>query len=63
MFDAKEEQMKEMARLKSTIDDAINAAEVFADKYNLDFRINPAYGMGGRYDGEEGEWNPSSQSC
>ena len=63
MFDTKEEQMKEMARLKSAIDEAINAAFVFADKYNLDFYINPAYGMGGYYDGEEGEWNASSQSC
>lgn len=63
MFDTKEEQLKEMSRLKSEIDAAIYEAEKHANKYNLNFRINPACGMGGYYDGEEGEWNPSSRSC
>lgn len=42
---------------------AIEKAKEVADKHNLWFSFEPAYGMGGDYDGAEGEWNPSSQSC
>lgn len=42
---------------------ALAEAEAIANKHNLTFNIYPAYGMGGTYDGEEGEWSPSSQSC
>lgn len=39
----------------------ISECEALADKYQLEFSMDIAYGMGGYY--EEGEWNPSSQSC
>lgn len=52
-----------MSKLSDEIDSAIDKATSFADRYNLDFSLNPAYGMGGTYDGEDGEWHPSSQSC
>ena len=54
---------EEMARLSNAIDAAISKATAFADKYNLNFHMDTAYGMGGYYDGEDGEWHPSSQSC
>lgn len=39
-------------------------AEALADEHNVSFRMNLGdYGMGGYYDGEEGGWNASSQSC
>ncbi len=57
------ELQQELAALVLTAKEALWAAERFADKHNLDFHFSPEYGMGGRYDGEAGEWNPSSQSC
>lgn len=54
---------KRMAELDKAISNAIAEAEAHADKHNLEFDIYPAYGMGGRYDGEEGIWYPSSESC
>lgn len=54
---------KRMAELDKVISNAIAEAEAHADKHNLEFDIYPAYGMGGRYDGEEGKWYPSSESC
>lgn len=54
---------KRMAELDKAISNAIAKAEAHADKHNLEFDIYPAYGMGGRYDGEEGKWYPSSESC
>lgn len=42
----------------------VNEAESLADEHNISFRMNLGdYGMGGYYDGEEGGWNASSQSC
>ena len=41
----------------------LKEAENLASKYKLEFDISPAYGMGGYFDGEKGEWHPSSQSC
>ncbi|UQS94147.1 hypothetical protein ABNavy71_070 [Acinetobacter phage AB-Navy71] len=54
---------KKLRKLVQNIRDAIHEAEAFADKHELDFYIQPAYGMGGTYDGETGEWHPSSQDC
>lgn len=54
---------EEMQDLVNAINRAIYDAENFANEYNLNFNIEPAWGMGGRYDGTEGEWYPSSQSC
>ena len=42
---------------------ALAQAEAIADEYGLEFSIDPAYGMGGYYEGTESEWYPSSQSC
>lgn len=54
---------KRMAELDKAISNAIAEAEAHANKYKLEFDIYPAYGMGGRYDGEGGIWYPSSESC
>lgn len=48
------------------VDEAYNAlteAQRLADKHDLAFSFSPAFGMGGYYDGHEGEWNASSHSC
>lgn len=42
---------------------AIASAESIADENDLGFSWELAYGMGGYYDGEEGEWHSSSSSC
>lgn len=52
--------MKELVR---KIESAFAEAENFADENDLGFNIYPTYGMGGYYDGEEGQWYPSSESC
>ena len=54
---------KRMAELDKAISNAIAEAEAHANKYKREFDIYPAYGMGGRYDGEEGIRYPSSESC
>ena len=43
--------------------EALYSATCLADEYEMSFSFSPEYGMGGYYDGEEGNWNPSSQSC
>ncbi|AFL47527.1 hypothetical protein ZZ1p0083 [Acinetobacter phage ZZ1] len=58
-----DEQQKELKRLKDAINSAVLEAEVFADKHKLTFYISgPAYGMGGTYDHETGEWSASSEN-
>lgn len=52
-----------MTVLNDKIDAAISEAISHANEHNLDFSIYPAYGMGGTYSGEDGEWYPSSESC
>lgn len=47
----------------SRFESALSEAESIANKHNLEFSISPAYGMGGSYNGEEGEWHASSESC
>ena len=42
---------------------ALDKATAIADKHNLSFDLDTAYGMGGTYNGTEGVWEPSSQSC
>lgn len=54
---------KRMDELDEAISKAIAEAEAHAYKHNLSFDIYPAYGMGGYYNGEEGEWHPSSEGC
>lgn len=53
----------QLAGLVSQINRLVSEAERLADQHELDFNLDIAYGMGGYYDGTEGEWNPSSQSC
>jgi hypothetical protein len=50
-------------RLLSEAYVAIAAAEIVADEHNLGFGWELAYGMGGYYDGAEGEWNSSTSNC
>ncbi|MGZ8887959.1 MAG: hypothetical protein ACXW1D_00205 [Halobacteriota archaeon] len=58
-----QEMQQELETLVMAAYAALRKAEAFADTHSLDFRFSPEYGMGGYYDGEEGQWNPSSQSC
>jgi hypothetical protein len=53
----------QLAVLVSEFEAALSKAECFAMEHNLSFHITPTYGMGGTYDGTEGEWFASSQSC
>lgn len=64
----KQQASKELAALVEAFEKALSAAEAFADEHKLGFNIDPAYGMGGYYNGGEETycddgWNPSSQSC
>jgi hypothetical protein len=58
--------------------EAVAKAEAIADKYGLNFNFSVAYGMGGRYIGDQEQrteyvdddyydadlgWRPSSHSC
>ena len=58
-----QEIQKHLANLVAEAEAALAEAEQFADEHGLTFSFEPAYGMGWYYDGEEGEWNASSQSC
>jgi hypothetical protein len=42
---------------------ALAQAEAIADEYGLEFSIEPAYGMGGYYEGTDNQWYASSESC
>lgn len=60
------EQLQVEAELNAIVSEfnaKLAEAENLASKYKLEFDISPAYGMGGYFDGEKGEWHPSSQSC
>lgn len=59
----RKEASEQLAKLVSEFEVALQAAQDFADEHNLYFRLDPAYGMGGTYDGEVQEWYASSQSC
>lgn len=41
----------------------ISEAEEIAQKFDIHFSFDLAYGMGGSYDPEEGEWMSSSSQC
>lgn len=59
----KQEATKKLAEIVAEFNAALRAAESFACAHDLEFSISPAYGMGGWFDGVEGEWNSSSTSC
>ncbi len=62
---------KKLSVLVTNARAALSEAEKFADKYHLDFYWQPAYGMGGFYNGnpdergedDEGGWSSSSSGC
>jgi hypothetical protein len=46
-----DEKLAEMTRLTKVFQNALKAAEEFADLHGLSFDIYPAYGMGGTFYG------------
>ncbi len=59
----KQEAEKQIEVLVKEAHEKIDEAKRLADKYELSFDWDLSYGMGGSYDGEEGEWKSSSDSC
>ena len=59
----KQEAEKQIEVLVKEAHEKIDEAERLADKYELSFDWDLSYGMGGSYDGEEGEWRSSSSNC
>ena len=67
----REEANKEIQALVARAYAAIRHAEEIADEHKLSFSFSPAYGMGGRYNGDpddwgydqEDGWRASSHSC
>lgn len=53
----------ELEEKVSAFESALAEAERIADLHGLEFNIYPAYGMGGSYNGQTGDWSPSSESC
>jgi len=61
----KEKQEAEV-KIESLIKEAyekLDEAKSLADKYELSFDWDLSYGMGGSYNGEEGQWRSSSDNC
>lgn len=69
-----QEKQVELSRLVRAAEDALTAAERFADEHKLSFSWSPFYGGGGEYEGDselrnrrwrtsEDGWFASSQSC
>lgn len=56
-----ENKQAELNEAVSEFESALARAEKIAAEHNLEFGIEPAYGMGGWF--TSGEWNASSQSC
>lgn len=52
-----------IAKKVAQIEKLISECEGIAKDAKVTFSIDLAYGMGGYYDGEDGEWHPSSTSC
>ena len=59
----KQEAEKQIETLLKEAHEKIDEAKKLADKYELSFDWDLSYGMGGSYDGEEGEWRSSSSNC
>ena len=58
-----EEADIEINRLTSLAYDALNAATEIASKFDRYVNFDLAYGMGGSFDPDEGEWVSSSANC
>ncbi len=69
-----QEKVRHLSELVAKFNAALSTAEEFAIEHGLSFKLEPAYGMGGYFDGtkvgkpdEYGDvqsgWNPSSMSC
>lgn len=58
-----EEANEEINRLTSIAYAALNAATEIATKFDLYVNFDLAYGMGGSFDPDEGEWVSSSANC
>lgn len=56
-----ENKQNELNQAVNEFEAALARAEKIAAEHNLEFSIDPAYGMGGWF--TSGEWHPSSQSC
>lgn len=69
----KQEASKKLSELVDTFNKALREAEAFATEHKLSFSIDPCYGAGASFDGNDvGEenyqgnvdgWYASSQSC
>lgn len=59
--ESKKEALAKIAELTDKAYEMVKEAERIADANEVGFSFDVAYGMGGYYDGEEGEWNPSSR--
>jgi hypothetical protein len=64
MSDISQQKANEMIAQKvAVVMRLIKECEDLAKLTGVDFSFSVEYGMGGFFDGEEGEWHPSSQSC
>lgn len=59
----RQEAVKQISELTQQAYELIRQAQVIANEAEVDFCFDVAYGMGGTYSGEDGEWYPSSQGC
>lgn len=59
----KQQVVKEISGKIEQAQKLVRECEVLADKHDLSFDWDFAYGMGGYYSGTNGEWNASSESC
>lgn len=60
---SKEEAAAVIEQMKSEIDTRLGVCTELANKFDIGFSMDIAYGMGGYYDPEEKEWCPSSMGC
>lgn len=58
-----EEAAKMISNLTNEAYEKIRAAEAIAEKFEIAFDFSVTYGMGGYFDGRDGEWQPSSHGC
>jgi predicted nuclease with TOPRIM domain len=59
----KQEAEKQIEVLLKEAYEKLDEAKRLADKHELSFDWDLSYGMGGSYDGEDGQWRSSSSNC